>query len=293
MRFGLIGTGYWAAETHATALSAHPDVDFVGVWGRSPAKTEHVARRFSVRAYAEPNAMFAEVDAVAFAVPPDVQAALAISAAEHGCHLLLDKPVALTTADADAVVDAVDRNGVRSVVFFTARFVPNIREWLTATAASDIWHSARIRLWTSIFEPDNPFADSTWRRERGALWDIGPHALALAIPMLGPVEEVVAVTGLGDAVELGVRHASGATSSLALSLTAPFGSRGEEAIFYGASGQVRPPEPSCTYLEAMGHCTSALISASWKHPCDASFGRDVVAVLENAEIFLAGRRANS
>lgn len=286
MRFGLVGTGYWAAETHATALSGHPDVEFVGVWGRSSARTEQLAARFSVRAYDDAEEMFADVDAVAFAVPPDVQAALAVRAAEHGCHLLLDKPLALTTTEADAVVAAVERAVVRSIVFFTSRFVPNISLWLAETAPCDEWRSARVRLWTSIFEPDNPFGASPWRRQKGPLWDIGPHVLALVIPMLGAVEHVVALAGLGDAVEVVARHTSGATSTLSLSLTAPSGSRGDEAVFYGASGQVRPPAPTTSPVNAMGHCITALSTQSagtWAHPCDTSFGRDVVRVLDAAQ----------
>jgi predicted dehydrogenase len=253
------------------------------VWGRSPARTEPLAARFSVRAYEDAEEMFADVDAVAFAVPPDVQATLTVRAAEHGCHLLLDKPLAFTTTEADAVVAAVGRAGVRSIVFFTSRFVPNVSLWLAETAPSDDWQSARVRLWTSIFEPDNPFGVSPWRRDKGALWDIGPHALALVIPMLGAVEHVVALAGLGDAVEVVSRHASGATSTLSLSLTAPPGSRGEDAVFYGASSQVRPPTPTTSPLDAMGHCITALCVTSagtWTHPCDASFGRDVVTVLD-------------
>mgnify|MGYP001948023311 CR=1 FL=1 len=37
LRFGLLGTGYWAAETHAAALRAHPGATLAGVWGRDPA----------------------------------------------------------------------------------------------------------------------------------------------------------------------------------------------------------------------------------------------------------------
>src|SRR5258705_258539 len=100
MRFGLVGPGYWARETHAAALAAHPDVELVGVWGRSAAKAEELARTHAARAYRDPDQLFDAVDAVAFAVPPAVQAELAVRAAEHGCHLLLDKPVALTSAAA-------------------------------------------------------------------------------------------------------------------------------------------------------------------------------------------------
>src|ERR1035438_1568102 len=71
--------------------------------------------------------MFADVDAVAFAVPPDVQAKLAVRAATRGCHLLMDKPVAFTSQDAERVVEAVDRAGVRSLVFLTSRFELRLR----------------------------------------------------------------------------------------------------------------------------------------------------------------------
>jgi predicted dehydrogenase len=289
MRFGLVGTGFWAADTHAPALSTHPDVELAGVWGRSRAKAESLARGHSAQVYEDLETMFEDVDAVAFAVPPNVQAVLAVRAAAHGCHLLLDKPVALTTDGADAVVDAVAAAGVRSIVFFTSRFVPNVEEWLATTAPSDDWQSARIRMWGSIFEPGNPFGESPWRRDRGALWDIGPHALSIMLPMLGPVVDVAAIPGRGDAVEVLLRHGSGSASSLSLSLTAQAGSKGDKSIFYGAKRSSRPPEPTSTPLEAMGNCITQLITdqpEGWTHPSNAVFGRDIVRILESAERFM-------
>ena len=72
MRFGLVGTGYWARETHATALAAHPGAELVGVWGRSFERATGLADSFGAKAYRDVDEMFADVDAVAFAVPPDV-----------------------------------------------------------------------------------------------------------------------------------------------------------------------------------------------------------------------------
>jgi predicted dehydrogenase len=74
MRFGVVGTGYWARETHAAALAAHPDADLVGVWGRSFDRAVELVEAVGARAYQRADDMFAEVDAVAFAVPPEVQA---------------------------------------------------------------------------------------------------------------------------------------------------------------------------------------------------------------------------
>jgi predicted dehydrogenase len=289
MRFGVVGTGYWARQTHATALAAHPDAELAGVWGRSLERATEMAEAFGARAYADADEMFAEVDAVAFAVPPDVQAGLAVRAAQHGCHLLMDKPVAFTTLAADKVVGAVDQAGVRSLVFFTSRFCANQAEWLAQVQQRPDWNAGYVRIYASIFEPGSPYAHSAWRRERGALWDIGPHALSILVPALGPVTGVVADRGLGDSVTVVLHHESGAASTMSLSLTAPPGSRGSTWQLFGQDRQTTMPQATTTPVEAMGACISALLTdqpGRWTHPGDVHFGRDVVSILEAAEEFL-------
>src|SRR4051794_20527221 len=122
MRFGLVGTGPWAGIAHGPGLVAAEDVELVGVWGRSAAKTQQLAERLGVPAYDDLDALYDEVEAVAFAVPPEVQGELALRAAQRGKHLLLDKPVADTVEAAHRLVDAVEQVGVASVVFFTDRY---------------------------------------------------------------------------------------------------------------------------------------------------------------------------
>ena len=289
MRFGVVGTGYWARETHATALAAHPDAELVGVWGRSFARATEMADTFGAQAYQDVDEMFSDVDAVAFAVPPDVQAELALRAAARGCHLLMDKPVAFTTEAADKVVEAVDRARIRSIVFFTRRFAANQADWLTDVQQQSAWNSGYVRIYASIFEPGNPFGESEWRRARGALWDVGPHALSILLPALGPVTHVVADRGLGDTVTVVLHHESGAASTMSLSLTAPPGSRGNAWQLFGEHRQTSMPEAMTTPVEAMGACISALLTeqpGAWHHPCDVSFGRDVVRILQAADAFL-------
>src|SRR4051812_37095777 len=106
MRFGVLGTGFWAREVHAAAIAEHPTAELAGIWGRDLAKATALGAEFDVPGYADVDALLADVDAVAFALPPNVQAPLAVRAAEAGRHLLLEKPLALTVADADRVVDA-------------------------------------------------------------------------------------------------------------------------------------------------------------------------------------------
>jgi predicted dehydrogenase len=167
MRFGVVGTGYWARQTHAASLAAHPDAHLVGVWGRSFARAGALAQAVGARAYEDVDDMFADVDAVAFAVPPDVQAELAVRAATQGCHLMMDKPVSFSTRDADRVVEAVERAGVRSLVFFTSRFAANQAHWLAGVQQQPGWNGGYVRMYASIFEPGNPFGESLWRQRAG------------------------------------------------------------------------------------------------------------------------------
>jgi predicted dehydrogenase len=291
MRFGLVGTGFWAKETHAAALAAHPNATLAGVWGRSSERAVELAAAFGIPAFDDLDKMIDAVDAVAIAVPPDAQAEIAVRAADRGKHLLLDKPVALTTSAADKVVEAVDRNGVRSVVLFTLRFTDNIAAWLGASLQADHWLSADIRLCADIFQPGNPFGGSAWRKEQGPLWDIGPHAMSVILPLLGPVERVVAERGCGDSVVVILRHRDGGTSTLTLQLDAPTGSQGSSWRAFGKVGSTEMPATTSSPLEATGHAVTALVEScqtgAQAHPLDVHFGREVVAVLEAASDFLA------
>jgi predicted dehydrogenase len=295
MRFGLLGTGYWAAETQAPALVAHPGAELVGVWGRDPAKADALAQRFRAKAYGDIDGLLADVDAIAVAVPPDIEADLATKAAQAGQHLLLDKPIALTVAAADALVAAVDAAWVASVVFFTYRFTPEFVRFLDNHAAIGGWYAGRVVMHGSIFQPGNPFGASPWRREYGGLWDVGPHALSLVVPLLGDVVEVTAVAGPRDTTHIIATHRDGAASELSLTLNAAPNAIAFETVFYGEHGVAVLPERVTPPVEACGQAITELLaaveSADRRHPCDVHFGRTVVTVLAAAEQARRQRRA--
>ena len=285
MRFGVLGTGHWATHTQASAIAAHPDVELAGVWGRNPTKAAALGERFGVPAYGDVSDLLATVDAVAIAVPPDVQAGLAIQAARAGKHLLLDKPLALTVEAADAVVAAAEDAGVASVVFFTNRFITNIDAFLR-DAARHGWDGARATMFGSIFQPGSPYAESPWRRDKGGLWDIGPHALSVVVPVLGPVAALTAIPGRHDTSHLLLRHESGAVSTLELTLDAPPAAMCFEVIFYGPPGRLSLPEPDLTQVQAFGVAIDQLLSTvalGQPHPFGVHFAREVVAILAEAE----------
>jgi predicted dehydrogenase len=293
VRFGLFGTGPWAHMVHSEALARHPEVELVGVWGRNPDKAGELAAKHGARAYADADALIADVDAVAIALPPDVQAPIAIRAARAGRHLVLDKPVSLRTEEARELASAVAERGVASVVFFTRRFVPENEEFLAEAVGTGGWTEARIDHLGSIFTPDNPFGASAWRRERGGLWDVGPHALSLVLPVLGPVTEVTGLAGTHDLTALVLRHESGAISRLTLSVDAPAAAARQSAEFAGEAG-VRPvPDVEFDAVEMFGKAVDQLLVAASggpASPVDVEFGVRVTAVLAAADQALAEGR---
>ncbi|MEE6257215.1 Gfo/Idh/MocA family protein [Plantactinospora sonchi] len=287
LTFGLFGTGHWAAQVHAPALAAHPGVRLAGVWGRDPVKARALADQYDVPAFDNVDALIEAVDAVAVALPPDVQADIAVRAATAGRHLLLDKPVALSLPDADRVVTAANTSGIASIVFFTNRFHPTIAGFLAAAAATGGWHGARGMIYASIFQPGNPYGGSAWRRTHGGLWDIGPHALSLILPVLGPVVRVAAMDGPRDSIHLMLAHADGAASTLSLALDAPPASTTFDFVFHGENGIDVVPQRDAPAVEAYGLAVEQLLAevdaGTRDHRCDVRFGREVVAVLAAAE----------
>ncbi|HST65115.1 MAG TPA: Gfo/Idh/MocA family oxidoreductase, partial [Mycobacteriales bacterium] len=276
MRFGLFGTGPWAHLAHAPALADHQDVEFVGVWGRDPGKAGVLAAEHGARPYEKVEDLLGDVDAVAIALPPDVQAPLAARAARAGRHLFLDKPIALTTAAADAIVDAVTETGVRSVVFFTNRFKPSVVSFLREAIATGGWDGGRATLLGSV--AGTPYDASPWRHEHGGLWDVGPHALSVLLPVLGPVVRVTAAAGPHQTSTVLLAHEGGAVSTMVLSLASPVTTW--DVTFYGESGWTSTQAEGDSHAAAVAALT--VLVEGEDTDCDVVLGRDIVAILESA-----------
>ncbi len=294
MRFGLVGTGPWAEMAHGPGLLAAEGAELVGVWGRRPERAAALAQELAVTAYEDYPALLKDVDAVAFAVPPDVQAGMALEAARAGKHLLLDKPVATTVGEARELTDAVAAAGVASVVFFTDRFVDTSRAWFDEVRQTGGWRGGWVRWFSSLQEPGNPFGGSSWRHDRGALWDTGPHALSTLSVALGPVVSLSAVAGERDLVTLVMSHESGASSTVTLTQFAPPEAASFEATVWGEAGfSVMPPRPEGSAAALLSIAAQELVAAvrtGDTHAVDVAFGARVVELLASAQAQIDGAR---
>ncbi len=294
LRFGLAGTGYWARTTHAPALASAEGIEFVAVWGRNPCAARALAAEYGATAYADFDAFLAGVDGVAFSLPPDVQAAMAARAAAAGKHLLLEKPIATSAAAGSALVQAVEAAQVASVVFFTLRFQSDVRAWLAGlTSGHHHWSGADLVWLGSSLTGSSPF-NTPWRREKGGLWDLGPHAISLLWACLGPVGSVTADAGQADVAHLVLHHGSGATSTVTVSLSASAAAEGFGCYVWGDAGRSAAPgvtvQPVTLLRVALAELAGNARSGQTAHPCDVRFGQDVVYLLAEAERQLAAHR---
>jgi predicted dehydrogenase len=302
MRFGLVGTGYWARATHAAAIASTPGATLSAVWGRNPRAAADLAAEHGAAPFSGADAIdafLASVEAVAFSVPPDVQAPIAARAARAGKHLLLEKPVALSAADAAALAAAVDDGGVASIVFFTLRFAGEIRAWLTDENARGGWSghgwSGGHGEWLGeVLKPDSPF-NTPWRAEKGGLWDLGPHVLSLLWACLGPITGVTATAGARDLTHLVLTHESGASSTATVTLSAPPAAAATNVYVWGEAGRSIMPNAPWDPVECLRTALTELLAMAEtgqvKHPCDVHFGRDIVHVLAAAQSQLDKARA--
>ena len=286
LRFGLAGTGFWARFAHARALADAPGIQFAAVWGRRQEAAATVAAEFGATAHGDFDAFLADVDAVAFSLPPDVQSGLAIRAANAGKHLLLEKPLALSAEASGAVVAAVEAAGVASIVFFTSRFQPDARAWLDDVTRTGGWAGGQALWLGSAYAESSPF-NTPWRGQKGALWDLGPHVVSLLWTILGPVEAVTADVGRGDLTHLVLHHGGGATSTATLTLGAPEPADGFDLVVWGDHGRTSVPpladDPTAALRVALSELADNAISGRTSHPCDVRFGHIVTQVLEQAE----------
>mgnify|MGYP006322893141 FL=1 len=294
LRLGVVGTGYWADVTHAASAVAAPSWQLSAVWGRDAAKAEALAAHHGApHAGTDFDAFLAQVDAVTFAVPPHLQAELALRAIEAGKHVALEKPIAVSASDAERLVEASTAHGVASVVLFTMLYDPRVRAVIAQARAGREWIGG-AGLWLgSALNDENPF-NTPWRHEKGGLWDLGPHALSVLWTTIGPVREVHAVAGTGDLVHLVFEHDGGRTSTASMTLHAPDPADGFSTVLWGPSGRedltVDDVDAGAAFVTAYEELAEQIRSGEHDHPFDVRFGRDIVGILASAESQLGENR---
>ncbi|MFF2245087.1 Gfo/Idh/MocA family protein [Arthrobacter sp. NPDC058130] len=197
LRVAMIGYGFmgaahsqgWRTAPRMFDLPAEPEMAVVV--GRNAEAVAAAAKKWG---WAESATDWREViarediDVVDIVTPGDSHAEIAIAALEAGKHVLCEKPLANTVAEAEAMAEAAERaaaRGIRAMVGFTYRRVPAVtflRDLIAEGAVGTINHVRASYRQDWLVDPEMPLA---WRLQKehagsGALGDIGAHAIDLA-----------------------------------------------------------------------------------------------------------------
>jgi predicted dehydrogenase len=227
---------------HAPMLANGPGLRLSAVWARRREAAAQLAQQYDAAVAERYEDLLGGCDAVAFTVPPDVQAVMATVAARAGKHLLLEKPLAFSVADAEAIAAAADAAGVATQLVLTYRFTTPVREFLRSLVGPPVRH-VRLAWIGGGALAGSPFA-TPWRQAAGAvLLDLGPHTLDLAEAAAGTVTELQAAQS-GGVVTITTSHSGGATGHVALSATTPGAAGRLEADAVTDTGRFVLADPS-------------------------------------------------
>lgn len=191
VRVGLIGLGNSGWFYHAQAhLTGSEQYELVAVCARDAARAGEAARQFGARAYTRWQEMVgaADVELVVIALPHHLHFPVTMAAIAAGKHVLVEKPMALTGADAQEMIVAAATAGVQLSVYQQRRWEPDfqvLRELIDSGEVGRVWHAEVARSHAGRYRvaaadgPHRGEAVLEWPHQAdsggGISWLVGPH----------------------------------------------------------------------------------------------------------------------
>jgi UDP-N-acetyl-2-amino-2-deoxyglucuronate dehydrogenase len=233
-RLAIIGLGMAVTPHARSVVDLQERVEVAAAYSPSEARRADFAARFPFPPAASLDAILADssIDIVAILTPPNTHLDIVRRAASAGKHVLLEKPLEITTERATELVEVCRGAGVKLGVVLQHRFRPagvHLRELMRAGALGGlVGCSASIRLWRPQSYYDEPGRGTKARDGGGVLLTQGIHTLDLMLSLAGPVAEVsgyAITTGVHgmeteDMVCAAVKFAGGALGVIEATTTA-------------------------------------------------------------------------
>ena len=191
----------------------------VAMCGRDEAKVADVASRFGYRGtYTDWKRLVADPDVEIFdnCTPDALHAKPSIAAAAAGKHVICEKPLAMTVKDAAAMVEAVEKAGVKHMTCFNYRFLPAVRlarQLIDQGALGKIYHFRGCYLQEPGHNPEAPLEDCWYTSGTcsGILLGIGSHIIDMSRFLIGEIASVSGMVRTWNATRV---DKSGATQSV-------------------------------------------------------------------------------
>jgi predicted dehydrogenase len=182
LRYGIVGCGH-IAKKHVAAIEAVEGAELVAVCDTNPERLKEFAVG-GIRGYTDLAEMLkSDIDVVCICTPSGLHADLTVQVAEAQKHVVVEKPMALTLEDADRMMEACERNGVKMAVVHPNRFRPAVVE-----LRKQLEKGAFGKIGQAYYD------QAPWRGTKamdgGVLMNQAIHNMDLLLWMMGDVEEV-------------------------------------------------------------------------------------------------------
>jgi predicted dehydrogenase len=221
---GIVGCGM-IANFHARAIADARGAHLVGCADRMPEYAAKFAQSRGCRAFDSLEAMLADptIQAVSICSPSGAHLEPAVAAAEAGKHVLIEKPLEITTERCDQIIQACEKANVRLAVTFQSRFHESSRLMKRAVEEGRFGKVALGDAYVKWYRSQEYYDSGAWRGTwaldgGGALMNQAIHSVDLLVWLLGPVAEISALTAtlthdrieVEDVAVANLRFASGA-----------------------------------------------------------------------------------
>ena len=225
LRIGIVGAGIMG-RLHARVYRNHPDCEIVAVGDPNKANAEKLASEFNIPGVFESHrAMLegADLDVVSVCTPDFAHAEPTVDAAEAGKHVLIEKPLAVTVKDAEAIIAAARRNKVTVMAQFSHRWLPAYRQAKNLLTGGELGEPvmAYTRKNDRIYVPTKMLS---WASRSTPSWFLSSHDIDLVCwyfesePVevyANAVRKVLVNRGIDtpDAIQAQVRFSDGAVAT--------------------------------------------------------------------------------
>ena len=300
LRFGILSTADIARKKVIPGMRSADNVEVVAIASRDASTARRVADELAIpKAHGSYEALLAdpEVDAVYIPLPNHLHAEWTIAAVRAGKHVLCEKPLAMTAADAQRMVDAASEAGVHLMEAFMYRHHPS---WVAArelVAAGRIGRLTAVQSWFSYYNDDATNIRNVLDYGGGALFDIGCYCVNLS-RMLFDAEpmrveaSIVRDTATGvDVLTSGILAFDGGHATFSCAIRTEddqrvhiYGSDGRISI--GIPFNIPPDRPTEIYLTRGGDPPVAPATEVLAFQTQDPYGSEVEAF---AAAILAGR----
>jgi predicted dehydrogenase len=201
LRVGIVGAGSIAKSCHAPGYAASDDCELVAIADISEKSLEMMRKEYKfAKEYRDYREMLKneELDVVSVCTPNKFHSEIAIAALEAGCDVLLEKPIALSMGEGEAIKAAIEDSGKRLGVCFSHRFNDLVRLAQKALAEKMIGEVFMIKVRFAHSGPFPGWASSDWFYNPelaggGAMLDMAVHAVDIIQYLIGPITAINAM----------------------------------------------------------------------------------------------------